>query len=77
MAIKYYKLFDIMQRREITKTQLAKMVDISSATMAKLSTNKPVSMMVINRLCERLKLQPGDILEYVPEERKEKDYENH
>ena len=76
MAIKYYKLFDIMQRREITKTQLAEMVDISSATMAKLSANKPVSMMVINRLCVRLKLQPGDILEYVPDERKEEDYEN-
>lgn len=77
MAIKYYKLFDIIQRREITKTQLAEMVDLSSATMAKLSANKPVNMMVINRLCERLKLQPGDILEYVHDERKEEEYENH
>lgn len=67
MAIKYYKLFDIMQRKEISKTQLADTVGISSATLAKLSANKPVNMNVINRLCEHLDVQPGDILEYVPE----------
>lgn len=78
MAIKYYKLFDIMQRKEITKTQLAETVGISSATMAKLSANKPVNMNVINRLCECLNVQPGDILEYISEknnkgERKEQE----
>ncbi len=67
MAIKYYKLFDIMQRKEITKSQLAESVGISSATMAKLSANKPVNLNIINRLCEALKVQPGDILEYIPE----------
>ncbi len=68
MAIKYYKLFDIMQRRELSKTQISESVGISSATMAKLSAHKPVNMEIINRLCECLEVQPGEILEFVSDE---------
>lgn len=77
MAIKYYRLFDIIHRKEISKTQLAKMANLSSATMAKLSSNKPVSMGVINRLCECLEVQPGDILEHIPDKQKEVAHETH
>ncbi|MBE6789381.1 MAG: helix-turn-helix domain-containing protein [Oscillospiraceae bacterium] len=68
MAIKYYKLFDIMQRRDLSKTQISESVGISSATMAKLSAHKPVNMEIINRLCEYLEVQPGEILEFVSDE---------
>lgn len=68
MAIKYYKLFDVMQRRELSKTQISESVGISSATMAKLSAHKPVNMEIINRLCEYLEVQPGEILEFVSDE---------
>ena len=67
MAIKYYKLFDIMQRRGMTKTQFIERVGVSSATMAKLSAHKPVNMDIVNRICKILEVQPGDILEYVPD----------
>ena len=69
MAIKYYKLFDIMQRRDLSKTQISESVGISSATMAKLSAHKPVNMEIINRLCEYLEVQPGEILEFVSDEK--------
>ena len=68
MAIKYYKLFDIMQRRDLSKMQISESVGISSATMAKLSAHKPVNMEIINRLCEYLEVQPGEILEFVSDE---------
>lgn len=68
MAIKYYKLFDIMQRRDLSKTQISESVGISSATMAKLSAHKPVNMEIINRLCEYLEVQPGEILEFISDE---------
>ncbi len=68
MAIKYYKLFDLMQHRDITKTGLAETVGISSATLAKLSAHKPVNMDIIDRICKTLSVQPSDILEYVSEE---------
>jgi DNA-binding Xre family transcriptional regulator len=68
MAIKYYKLLDILQRKEISKGDFSKMTGFSSATVAKLSTHKPVNMDIIDRVCKVFNCQPGDILEYVPEE---------
>ncbi len=68
MSIKYYKLLDLLNKRKISKGRLQEMADISSATMAKISAGKPVSLEVINRICKALQVQPGDILEYVEEE---------
>lgn len=67
MSIKYYKLLDLLNKRKISKGRLQEMADISSATMAKISAGKPVSLEVINRICKALQVQPGDILEYIDE----------
>jgi len=67
MAIKYYKLLDMMNKRGIAKGELQEMAGFSSATMAKISSNKPVSLTVISDICKALACQPGDILEYVEE----------
>ncbi|NLA77293.1 MAG: helix-turn-helix domain-containing protein [Clostridiales bacterium] len=64
MAIKYYKLFDILQRRGLTRTQFAENVGISSATLAKISAHKYISMEILDRICKEMTLQPGDIIEY-------------
>ena len=48
MSIKYYKLLDLLNKRKISKGRLQEMADISSATMAKISAGKPVSLEVIN-----------------------------
>ena len=64
MAIKYYKLFDVLQRRGLTRTQFAEKVGISSATLAKISAHKYVSMDILDRICKEMQLQPSDIIEY-------------
>jgi putative transcriptional regulator len=68
LGIHFYKLFDLLNRRSIKKTELMKMADISSPTMAKLSKNETVSLEVINKICKALDCQPGDILEYIADE---------
>ena len=67
MAIKYYKLLDTLNKKGISKGKLQKTANFSSATMAKLSSHKPVNLSVINSICEALKVQPGDIMEFVNE----------
>lgn len=67
MAIKYYKLLDMLQRKEISKGQFAQMTGLSGATVAKLSGHRPVNVEVIDRVCKALDCQPGDIMEYVPD----------
>lgn len=64
MSIKFYKLMDLLNRKGISKGDLIEMTGISSATMAKLSANKTVSLDVISKICKALECQPGDIMEY-------------
>lgn len=63
MAIKYYKLFDLMARREMKKTDLLEI--ISAPTLAKLSKGETVTTEVIQKICDFLSCQPGDIMENI------------
>lgn len=67
MAIKYYRLMDYMNRNDIGKEELRIKLGVSSATMAKLSKNQPVSLDVIDKLCKVLNCQPENLIEYVPD----------
>lgn len=67
MSIKYYKMLDLMNRRGLGKEELRKKIQISPATMAKISKNEYVSLEVINKICGVLGCQPGELLEYVPD----------
>lgn len=63
MGISYNKLFDILEQKNITKTELRENIKISTATLAKLSKNEPVALKVIEDICFFLDCQPGDIME--------------
>ena len=68
MSIKFYRLLDTLNKRGMTKGELQKQAAFSSATMAKISSHKAVSLSVIDSICKTLDCQPGDIMEYVPED---------
>lgn len=63
MSIRYYKLFDILQRRGMKKTDLLTLAGISAPTLAKLSKGAPVTTEVLERICVALDVQPGEIME--------------
>ena len=67
MGVSYNKLFKLLIDKNMKKTELIKLADISSSTLAKLSKNENVSMDVILRLCQVLKCDIGDIVEIVEE----------
>ena len=60
--MKYYRLFDLLARRGMKKTDLLKV--ISSPTLAKLSKGESVTTDVLCKICEALDCQPEDIMEY-------------
>lgn len=68
MSIKYYKLFDLLQRRGLKKTYLLELAKISSPTLAKLSKGETVTTEVIEKICNALDCQPADIMENIKEE---------
>lgn len=65
--IKYYRLLDLLNRREIGKEELRRRINVSSATIAKLSKHEYVSLEVIDRICNELQCQPSDIMEHIPD----------
>lgn len=64
--IKYYKLFDLLSRRELKKTELLKIM--SPPTLAKLSKGEVIKTDIIDKICEFLHCQPGDIMEHIERE---------
>ena len=62
--ITYYKLLDMLNRRGISKLELMERAEISRGTLAKLSKNQPVSISTIDSICNVLKCQPGDLMEW-------------
>lgn len=69
MPIKYYKLFDILQRRNMRKTDLLELANISSPTLAKLTKGETVTTEIIQKICVALGVQPGDIMEIMEEQK--------
>lgn len=65
----------MMAKRKIGLTELAGEVDITLANLSILKNNKAkaVRLTTLDAICKALNCQPGDILEYVPDEAGEGD----
>ena len=60
----------MMAKRKMSLTELANQVDITLANLSILKNNKAkaVRFSTLEAICRALDCQPGDILEYDPEE---------
>ena len=65
----YNKFETLLQTKGIGKTELQKKLEISPSTMANFAKNKYVAMSIIDKICGELKCQPGDIMEWVENEK--------
>lgn len=64
--------FDIIQalkKRGLTTYKIRKEKIFGENTLTKFRTGQAISADNLDRLCCILEMQPGDILEYVPEEK--------
>ena len=65
--IEYYKLEALLKERKITKTQLKDNTGLSTNVISKVSRNEGFKTETINRICEYLRVQPGEIMEWIPD----------
>lgn len=66
--IVYYKLDKLLESRGITKRKLCADTGLSTNIVSKISKNEGFKTETINRLCEYLKIQPSEIMEWIPDE---------
>ena len=64
--ISYDPLFKLLIDKHMKKTELAKVVGISTATLAKLSRNESVSLDILVRICQSLDCRIQDVIEVLP-----------
>ena len=69
--IVYKKLEKILQDRNMQWKSLCD-AGISVNMPAKFSKNKPMNTDIINKVCEHLHVQPGEIMEWIPDAEYEK-----
>ncbi|HYC94280.1 MAG TPA: helix-turn-helix transcriptional regulator [Sphingomicrobium sp.] len=69
------KLDDLLHQRRMTLTELASQIDITLANLSILKTGKAraIRFSTLEAICDVLKCQPGDLLEYRPDESGESD----
>lgn len=69
--IVYSKLATLLKDRKMTWKDLCKS-GIAANTPQKFSQNRPISTESLNKVCEYLKVQPSEIMEWIPDTEYEK-----
>ena len=67
MAFSYDNLWEILEEKQMTKEDLKNATGMSSATIAKLGKNETINMKSLEKICEVLESDIGDIMEFIPE----------
>jgi len=66
MGLSYNKLWHLLLDKGMNKSRLREN-GIHSTTIAKMNKGEVINTDTIEKICELLNCQPGDIMEYVPE----------
>lgn len=66
----------MMAKRKMSLNELAERVDVTVANLSVLKNNraKAVRFSTLEAICKALDCQPGDILEYVPDETEKEEF---
>lgn len=67
MAVQYNKLWKLLVDKKMSKADLRRTADISPNTMTKLNRDEIVALPILDRICETLDVDYGDIIEHVKE----------
>lgn len=70
MAIKYDKLFDLLKSKGFTTYKIRKEKILGQGTMTALKNGTGgLDARTIDKLCNILDCQPGELMEYIPDEK--------
>ena len=73
MSVSYNGLWKLLIDKNMYKKDLVAKLGISSATMAKMGRGENVSMEILQKICEFMDCNIGDIVSFEKEEKTAKD----
>lgn len=65
--IVYNKLGDYLQSKNMKYIDLQRELNLSPSVTAKFQKNRTISTDTLNKVCEYLKVQPSEIMEWIPD----------
>ena len=65
--IVYNKLGDYLQSQNMKYIDLQRELNLSPSVTAKFQKNRTISTDTLNKVCEYLKVQPSEIMEWIPD----------
>jgi len=68
MSVSYKKLWKLCIDKEINKTELRELAQVSPASIAKLSKGEHVNMETLLKICKVLKCSIADIIDSTPDD---------
>ena len=68
MPMRYDKLFALMKEKGLTTYRIRQDKILGERTLQSLRDGKSVETEALCRLCDVLNCQPGELMEYVPDE---------
>lgn len=71
MSLSYKKLFHILLDKNMTKKDLQEIANITAPIMSRITKGETIRSDTIDKICTALKCQPGDIMEYIEDEKKD------
>ena len=69
MAVSYNKLWKLLVDKKMSKADLRRAADLAPNTMTKLRRDESVSMLVLEKICDAINADFGDIVQYIPKNR--------
>ncbi len=73
MSFNYNNLWKLLIDRDMKKKDLQKITNISPATISKLGRNENVNTKILQKICNSLECDITDIMEFIPDETKNKE----
>ena len=73
MAVSYNRLWKLLVEKKMSKADLRKTSGVSPNTMTKLRRDEPVMLNVLDKICETLSCNYGDVMDYVPDKERSKE----
>lgn len=67
MGISYNKLWKLLIDKKMSSADLRKVADIAPNTLTRMKRDQEVTIQVLERICDVLDVDFGDIVEFIPE----------
>ena len=71
MKMCYKKLWKLLIEKDLKKKDLQALAGISSASITKMGKNENINTDILVKICDALKCDVADIMEYIPKENTE------